>query len=131
MIIFTNGRTPWMNYQLIARPLPKHGSTQTHNKHIPNIHAFCEIRTHDPGFRANEDSASLGPLGYRDLLHKLCYPLNIIRVIKLRKMTWTERTPHRSIRQDRIVYKILIGEPEGKNSVGRLRDKLEDNIKRI
>jgi hypothetical protein len=36
--------------------------------HIPNIHALCGIRTHDPGFRASEDSTCLRPLGYRDRL---------------------------------------------------------------
>jgi hypothetical protein len=51
---FTDGRTLWTSYQLVARPLPKHMTTQTQNKHIhiPNSHAFCGIRTHDPGFRA-------------------------------------------------------------------------------
>jgi hypothetical protein len=51
-------------------PLPKH-RTQTQNKHIhiPNTHALCGIRTHDPGFRASEDSTCricFRPLGYRD-----------------------------------------------------------------
>jgi hypothetical protein len=31
-----------------------------------HIHALSQIRTHDPGFRAREDSACLRPLGYRD-----------------------------------------------------------------
>jgi hypothetical protein len=40
--------------------LPKHRTTQTQNKHIDilNIHALCGIRTHDPGFRASENSTS-------------------------------------------------------------------------
>jgi hypothetical protein len=65
---FTNGRTPWTSDQLVARPLPKHRTTQTQNKHIhiPNIHVLCGIRTHHPGFRASEDSSCLRPLGYRD-----------------------------------------------------------------
>jgi hypothetical protein len=56
---FTDGRTPWTSDQLVARPPPKHRAPQTQNKHIhiPNIHALCGIRTHDPGFRASEDSA--------------------------------------------------------------------------
>jgi hypothetical protein len=64
----TDGRTPWTSDQLVARPLPKHRTTQTQNKHIhlPNIHAICRIRTHDPGFRASENSTCLKPLGYRD-----------------------------------------------------------------
>jgi hypothetical protein len=68
LIISTEGRTPWKGDQLVARPLPKHRTTQTQNKriHTPNIHALFGIRTHDPGFRAGEDSACLRPLGYRD-----------------------------------------------------------------
>jgi hypothetical protein len=61
---FTDGRTPWTSDQLVARPLPKHRTTQTQNKHIhiPNIHA------HNPGFRASEESRCLRPLGYHDRL---------------------------------------------------------------
>jgi hypothetical protein len=28
------GRTPWTSDQLVARPLPKHSTSQTQNKHI-------------------------------------------------------------------------------------------------
>jgi hypothetical protein len=59
-----------MSDQFIAMPLPKHRTIQTQNKHIhkPNIHALCGIRTHNPSFRASEDSTCLRPLGYRDRL---------------------------------------------------------------
>jgi hypothetical protein len=63
---FTDGRTPWTSDQLVARPLPKHRTTQTQNKHIPIIYASCGIRTHDPGFRTNEDSTFLRAFGYRE-----------------------------------------------------------------
>jgi hypothetical protein len=67
---FTDNRTPWMGDQLIARPLPKHRTTQTQNKriHTPNIHDLCGIQTYYLGFQASEDSACLGPLGYHDQL---------------------------------------------------------------
>jgi hypothetical protein len=57
-----------MSDQLVTTPLPKHRTTQTQNKHIhiENIHAFCGIRTHDPGFRASEESSCLRPPCYRD-----------------------------------------------------------------
>jgi hypothetical protein len=69
---FSDGRTPWTSDQLVARHLPKHRTTQTQNKHIhiPNIHALCRIRTHDPGFRASEDSTCPRPLDYRDRVKK-------------------------------------------------------------
>jgi hypothetical protein len=65
---FTDGRILWTSDQLVARPLPKHRTTQTQNKHIhtPNIHALCGIRTHDSSFRASEDSSCLRPFGYCD-----------------------------------------------------------------
>jgi hypothetical protein len=40
------------------------------------------IQIHDPGFRANEDSTCLRPLGYRDRLYMLI--LDTIIVIKTR-----------------------------------------------
>jgi hypothetical protein len=57
-----------MSDQPVARPLPKHRTIQTQNKHIhiQNIHVVCGIRTHDPGFRASEDNSCLRLLGYRD-----------------------------------------------------------------
>jgi hypothetical protein len=65
---FTDGRTSWTRDQHVASPLPKHRTTQTQIKHIhtPNIHALRGIRTHDPSFRASEDSSWLRPLGYCD-----------------------------------------------------------------
>jgi hypothetical protein len=65
---FTDGRNPWTNNQAVARPLPKHRTTQTQNKrtHTSNIHALGGIRTHDPSVRVREDSSSLRQRGYCD-----------------------------------------------------------------
>jgi hypothetical protein len=60
---FTDSRTLSTGDELVARPLHKHRTTQTHT---PNIHALCGIRTHDPGFWASEDNKCLTPPGYRD-----------------------------------------------------------------
>jgi hypothetical protein len=78
---FTDGRNPWTRNQLVPRPLPKHRTTQTQNKHIhtPNIHALCWIRTHDPSFQASENSSCLRPLGYRD--RRIVYIVSNIPVI--------------------------------------------------
>jgi hypothetical protein len=71
LILYTVGRTAWTGDQLVARPLPKHRTTQTQNKHIhvPNIHALCGIRTYDPGFRSSEDGSCLRPRGHFDRHH--------------------------------------------------------------
>jgi hypothetical protein len=76
MVIFTDGRNPWTSDKLVARPLPKHRTTQTQNKrihththtHTPNIHILSGIRTHDLSVGASEDSSYLRPLRYCDRL---------------------------------------------------------------
>jgi hypothetical protein len=71
--------------RLVARPLPKHRTTQTQNKHIhtSNNHALCGIRTQDPSFRASEDSSCLRPLGYCDRLVLYVSDLNFVIVALL------------------------------------------------
>jgi hypothetical protein len=78
---FTDGRTPRTGDQPVARPLPNHRAIQTQNKriHTPHIHALCGIQTHDPGFRASEDSTWLRPLGSRDRL--TMYRLILIMIL--------------------------------------------------
>jgi hypothetical protein len=65
----TVGRTPWTGDQLVARPLPKHRTTQTQKKntHI-DIRALSGIGTHTHSTRASEDKSCLTPFGYRDRL---------------------------------------------------------------
>jgi len=56
------------------------------------------------------------------------YPLpNIVRVIKSRRMRWVEHIAH--MVENRGVYRILVGKPQGKKSLGRPRHRWEDNIK--
>jgi hypothetical protein len=43
----------------------KHRKTHTYTQTL-NIHALSGVRTHDPGFRASEDSSCLRSPGYRD-----------------------------------------------------------------
>jgi hypothetical protein len=52
------GRPPWTGDQPVARPLPTHRTTQTEQTHT-DIHASSGILTHDPSFRASEDSSCL------------------------------------------------------------------------
>jgi hypothetical protein len=69
--LFTIGRTPWTSNQPVARPLCKHRTAQTQNKHIytPNIYALSGILAHDNRVRTSENSSCLRPLGYRDRLN--------------------------------------------------------------
>jgi hypothetical protein len=51
---------------------------------------------------------------------------NIIWVIKLRRMRWVGYVANMGVR--RGVYRVLVGKPEGKRPLGRLRHRWEDNI---
>jgi hypothetical protein len=52
---------------------------------------------------------------------------NIIRMIKSRRMRWTGHVAQMG--ETRNAYKILVGKPEGKRSLGRPRRRWVDNIK--
>jgi hypothetical protein len=48
-------------------------------------------------------------------------------VIKSRRIRWAEHVAR--IRDRRIAYRVLVGRPERKRPLGRLRCRWEDNIK--
>jgi hypothetical protein len=59
-------------------------------------------------------------------LHDLYSSPNIVRVIKPR-MRWVGHVAR--MREERGVYTILVGKPEGKRPMGRPRRRWEDNIR--
>jgi hypothetical protein len=64
---------------------------------------------------------------HNDELHSLYSSLNIVRVIKSRRMRWAGHVAR--MWDGRGVYRVLVGRPEGKRPLGRPRHRLEDNIK--
>jgi hypothetical protein len=52
-------------------------------------------------------------------LHNLYSTPDIIRQIKSRRMRWAVHVAR--MREDSKVYKVLVGKPEGKRPLGRLR----------
>ena len=50
-----------------------------------------------------------------------------MRVIKLRRMRWAGHLARR--REGRVVYRVLVGKPEGRRPLGRPRRRWEDNIR--
>jgi len=52
---------------------------------------------------------------------------NIVRVVKSRRIIWAGHVARMG--QERGVYRVLVGKPEGKRPLGRPRRRWEDNIK--
>jgi hypothetical protein len=64
---------------------------------------------------------------HNDELHSLYSSLNIIRVIKSRRMRWVGHVA--CMGEGRDVYRVLVGRPKGKRPLERPRYRWEDNIK--
>jgi hypothetical protein len=64
---------------------------------------------------------------HSDELHSLYSSLNIVRVIKSRRMRWAGHVARMG--EGRVAYRVLVGRPEGKRPVGRPRRRRENNIK--
>jgi hypothetical protein len=54
---------------------------------------------------------------------------NIIRQIKSRSMRWAGHVP--SMGEERNVYRVLMGNPEGKRPLGRQRNRWENGIRMV
>jgi hypothetical protein len=64
---------------------------------------------------------------HNDELHSLYSSPNIVRVVKSRKMRWAGHVARMG--EGRDVYRVLVGRPESKRSLGRPRRRWENNIK--
>jgi hypothetical protein len=62
---------------------------------------------------------------HNEEFHILYSSLNIIRQIKSRRMRWVG---HR-VGEERNVYRVLMGKPEGKRPLGRPRRRWENRIR--
>jgi hypothetical protein len=61
---------------------------------------------------------------HNEELHILYSSPNIIRQIKSRRLRWMGHAA--CMREERNVYKVLIGKPEGKGPLGRPRRRWKD-----
>jgi hypothetical protein len=64
---------------------------------------------------------------HNEKLNDLYSSPNIIWVIKLRRMRWAGHVARMG--EGRGAYRILVGRPEGRKPLGRLRRRWEDNTK--
>jgi hypothetical protein len=60
-------------------------------------------------------------------LHNLYSSPDIIRQVKSRRMRWAEHMARMG--EERKVYKVLVGKPEGKRLLGRPRHRWEDGVR--
>ena len=63
---------------------------------------------------------------YNEKLHDLYSSLNILRLIKSRRMSWTVHVE--SMDERRGAYRVFVGKPQGTRPLGRPRRRWEDNI---
>jgi hypothetical protein len=64
---------------------------------------------------------------HNEELHNLYSPPDIIMQVKSRRMRWARHVTYMG--EERKVYKVLVGEPEGKRPLGRPRRRWEDGIR--
>ena len=64
---------------------------------------------------------------HNEELRDLYSLLDIVRVVKLRRMKWMGHVA--CMGEGRGVHRVLVGKPEGKRPLGRPRCRWEDNIK--
>ena len=64
---------------------------------------------------------------HNEELSDMYYSPNVFRVIKTRRMRWAGHVARMG--ESRVVYRVLVGKPEGKRPLGRPRRRREDNIK--
>jgi hypothetical protein len=64
---------------------------------------------------------------HNDELQRLYSSLNIVRVIKSRRVRWAGHVARMG--EGRGVYRVLVGRPEGKRPLGIPRRRWEDSIK--
>ena len=60
-------------------------------------------------------------------LNDLCSSSNIVRVIKSKRMRWTGHVARMG--EERGLYRLLVGKPEGKRPLGRPKRRWVDNIR--
>ena len=78
------------------------------------------------GCRRDEVTGEWRRLHNEELNDLYCSP-NIVRVIKSTRITWAGHVARMG--EERAVYRVLVGKPEGRRPLGRPRRRWVDNIR--
>jgi hypothetical protein len=78
------------------------------------------------GPKRDEVTGEWGKLHIEEL-HNLYSSPDIIRQVKSRRMRWAGHVAR--MEEERKVYRVLVGKPEGKRPLGRSRRRWEDGIR--
>ena len=78
------------------------------------------------GARRDEETGEWRRL-HNEELNDLYSSPNIVRVIKSRRMRWAGHVARMG--EERVVYRVLVGKPEGRRPLGRPRHRWADNIR--
>ena len=78
------------------------------------------------GPKRDEVTGEWRKLHNEELNDLYCSP-NIVWVIKSRRMRWAGYVAR--VGERGVLYRVLVGKPEGKRALGRPRRRWEDNIK--
>jgi hypothetical protein len=62
---------------------------------------------------------------HNEELHNLCLSPNIITLLKSSRMRWVGHVAR--MREERKLYEVLVGKPEGKRTLGRSRCRWDQN----
>jgi hypothetical protein len=90
--------------------------------------ALRPVRLSSRIFRPKRDGVTGGwRKRYNEELHNLYYSPSIIRIIKSRRTRWAGHVARMG--EKRKVSRLLVGKPEGKGPLGRLRCRWIGNIK--
>jgi len=79
------------------------------------------------GSKRDEVTVEWRKLHNEELMDLYSLP-NIVRAVKSRRMRWVGHVARMG--EGRGVYRVLVGQPEGKRPLGRPRRRWEDNIKK-
>jgi hypothetical protein len=64
---------------------------------------------------------------HNEELHNLCSSSNIIRQMKSRRIRWAGHVARMG--EERKLYSVLVGKPEGKRSLGRWKDRIRMDLR--